>query len=443
MPARPPDSFLRFYLGTRTNEELRTVLNDAGCGPTDQNDKAGLVSLIMDNPYVPLPESWDVDFAGIVADIRRTEAPATTTETPATTPSPYPPPPPPLTSLDHSMAQLQQMMRDLTTKVDQQREYIDQQLREPLPTMATSSVPEPVPEPVSGSSTFGSSLPPAVHVSPPSAVPSSAPPALTNRSPSTPLRGAVPSPKVDARSEWAYIPPSVFDSVVDGSFEIRDLWKLDPTRRLEIDKMGKAVTSDRALNGLAELLQSTSAFAEQSRSATKYRSMDDIILPWSVFCRIRDVAQPGSGHYLSAHVTQLYLASFALRKNFHAVLRYHLDVCQKRLSLGDAVVWDDWCSLDNVVLNTSLVQSFASSSSTSGVPRLPSVSSPSASRPRSFCRNWNQGTKCRFDPCSWPHICSSCLAPGHRGPACPSALRAAGGPAKDIAFYSFSFACSP
>ncbi|ODO09583.1 hypothetical protein I350_03187 [Cryptococcus amylolentus CBS 6273] len=421
MTRRPPAYFLQVYLRTKAKEELRAVLSDAGCGLSSQTDKDGLISHILEHADTPLPDSWAVDFAGIAADTgsRTDVAPGPAPVTP-----PSPPLPPPPSTLEHSMAQLQQMMTTLATKVDQQQEYIDQRFREPIPTTSTSSVPLPP--------AFVPSLPSAVHVSPPSTVPSSAPPALTNRSPSTPLRGVVPSPKVDARSEWAYIPPSVFDSVVDGSFEIRDLWMLNPTRRLEIDKMGKAVTSGRTWNRSAELLQSTSAFAvaEQSRSATKYRSMDDIILPWSVFCRIRDVVQSGSGHYLSAHVTQLYIASFALGKNSQAVLLYHLDVCQKRLSLGDDVVWDDWCSLDHVVLDTLLVQALASSSPTPLVSRPSSISSPSASRPQSFCLDWNQGVKCRFDPCPWPHICSSCLTAGHPSPACASASEAVGGTAK-------------
>lgn len=261
--------------------------------------------------------------------------------------TPSDPTPPPTSATDQALATLTRLVENLTIEVLEQRNYVDQRLANELLPITSSVLPE------------SSSYPGLVSSLPPS---SSAPPVLSNRAPSATTRNAVPLPKMDAQAEWAYIPPTVFDSVVDGTFEIRDLWKLDPTRRLEIEKMAEDVISDRALNGLSELLQITSAFTEQSRSLTKYRSLDDIILPWIVYCRIREVVQPGSGHYLSAHVIQLYLAFHALNKRFPAVLRYHLDVCQKRMSLGDSVDWSSWITLDLLVLNTSLVQSLPSSS---------------------------------------------------------------------------------
>lgn len=50
--------------------------------------------------------------------------------------------------------------------------------------------------------------------------------------------------------------------------------------------MAKAVVTDRTLNGLFESLQSIFVFTEQSHSLAKYQSLDDIILLWTVYCRI-------------------------------------------------------------------------------------------------------------------------------------------------------------
>ncbi|ODN87371.1 hypothetical protein L198_06995 [Cryptococcus wingfieldii CBS 7118] len=131
MSPRPPASFLRLYPSTKTKEELRAVLADAGCGSPNQTDKDGLISLILDNADVPLPASWD--YRGSRYHTFSFSSP----------------PPPPPTS-EQSMAQLNQTIMALFMKVDQQREYIDQRFREPIPAMPTSSVPVPsssVPEP--------------------------------------------------------------------------------------------------------------------------------------------------------------------------------------------------------------------------------------------------------------------------------------------------------
>lgn len=278
----PSQSLFRIFLAT----VLRSALTDAGLTVSASTDKADLISLWANNPH-SLPKPWSASLAQITADlfsIGTAELGSTSSDPPfpspaldhstfqTTLPSHAPSnPAPPLTlATDQALAVLTRPVEDLTTKISEQRNYVDQRFaNELLPIISSSLLSEP------SSPGLISSLAPS----------SSASPSLSNNSLSTATRGAVPLPKMDARAEWAYIPPTVFDSAVDGSFEIRDLWKLDPTHRFEIE-MAKAVVTDRTLNGLFESLQSIFVFTEQSHSLAKYQSLDDIILPWTVYCWI-------------------------------------------------------------------------------------------------------------------------------------------------------------
>lgn len=156
----PSQSLFRIFLAAVTKEDLRSALTDAGLTVSASTDKADLISLWANNPH-SLPKPWSATLAQITADLFSTgtaELGSTSSDPPflspaldhstfqTTLPSHAPSnPAPPLTlATDQALAVLTRPVEDLTTKISEQRNYVDQRFAsELLPIISSSLLSEP------------------------------------------------------------------------------------------------------------------------------------------------------------------------------------------------------------------------------------------------------------------------------------------------------------
>jgi hypothetical protein len=228
------------------------------------------------------------------------------------------------------------------------------------------------------------------------------------------------------RSLHRSVPAGVLDSVLEGKFEVKDLWKLDPTRAHEALLASKTSQPD-----VAQRLHQTlfpDAEAIQTEIKGKYQTVSSLVRPWIVFTQIRELAQPGCGVYLIHYALHLLSLHNQWPDSFQAVLNYHLKVASERVNMGADLPLEEWLRTDQEAMASHFMPHAMKAArasvksqpaSSSGVP-VWSASAPGSLTSRQGCHNYNDGRPCKKWPCQFRHSCRTCQVDGHPASLCPT-----------------------
>jgi len=236
----------------------------------------------------------------------------------------------------------------------------------------------------------------------------------------------IPSSLVDAaeqtRAFCPMVPTLVLEAVLSNKLEVKDFWKLDPSRS---DDASASTASSASV--LASLPSALLPDAERNfaQVKSKYNDLGSILRPWLVYCQLRDIITPNTGRYLVGHAAELLRLSSVPNSNHSAVLHYHLKVASSRLNMHDRLDLNTWILPDAINLS-AYFNPYVSAGTASQQKAQPQQ----AKQPQQWsahsqgsltstlpCHKWNAKQTCASNPCRFKHVCGDCGA-GHPKLSC-------------------------
>lgn len=267
---------------------------------------------------------------------------------------------------------------------------------------------------------------------PPITIPPAPTTAATTTDPASfPLAQSVPLP-ASTRLFFGFLQQDVYDSVVNNTFDVKDLWKFDPLRQGEI--MGLRENRGDAISALASALNATEDTRRQQAHG-KYTDLGSLLRPWLVYAQLRSILTPNLGVYLVGYARELCRIDMQYPGRFSSLLEYHLLVVQTRLNAGLTLNPLEWTRHDDQIFHQAFSPGSISTYSAPPPPAAPQASTSQASGntkgspPWSIqsrgtgtrtdaCRAWNNAKPCATWPCPYVHVCATCKGEGHTQKRC-------------------------
>lgn len=148
--------------------------------------------------------------------------------------------------------------------------------------------------------------------------------------PQRPRHTSIPTPPVgiDFDVVARHITADTLAKIVNNTFPIRDLYKIDPTR------VGQVV--EQVGTEMEPVVQERlkSALEKVGESKAKYKDLYSILRPWIVFVQIKEIFEPGMGIALTGHSNELLRLGMRHPNRFPTLLNNHFSVVKERLKTG-------------------------------------------------------------------------------------------------------------
>jgi hypothetical protein len=148
--------------------------------------------------------------------------------------------------------------------------------------------------------------------------------------PQRPRHTSIPTPPVgiDFDVVARHITADTLAKIVNNTFPIRNLYKIDRTR---VDRVVEQVGTE-----MEQVVQERlkSALEKVGESKAKYKDLYSILRPWIVFVQLKEIFEPGMGIALTGHSNKLLRLGMRHPNRFPTLLNNHINVVKERLNAG-------------------------------------------------------------------------------------------------------------